>query len=73
MRWVTETGAVGLIRAHSGSVLGLLYPANTSLNGAEQWLSSRFEGTVYQTQLSRGSYLLVDEPCPQIMEVNAWL
>jgi L-threonine kinase len=73
MRWVDETGAVGLIRAHSGSVLGLLYPANTNLNGPEQWLASRFEGTICQTQLTRGSYLLVDEPCPHMMEVNAWL
>jgi L-threonine kinase len=73
MRWVNETGAVGLIRAHSGSVLGLLYPANTNLNGVEQWLASRFDGTICQTHLTRGSYLLVDEPCPQLMEVNAWL
>lgn len=72
-RWVDETGAVGLIRAHSGSVLGLLYPANTDLNEAEQWLASRFDGTICQTQLARGSYLLVDEACPQLMEVNAWL
>jgi L-threonine kinase len=72
-RWIDETGAVGLVRAHSGSVLGLLYPVNTDLNGAARWLASRFDGAICQTHLTRGSYLLVDEPCPQLMEVNVWL
>jgi L-threonine kinase len=72
-RWVNHTGATGLVRAHSGSVLGLLYPAGTDLTEPERWLSKRFHGIIRPTQLSRGSYLLVDERCSQLMEVSTIL
>jgi L-threonine kinase len=72
-RWVAQTGAAGLVRAHSGSVLGLLYPAGTDLTEPERWLSAQFSGMIRPTQLSRGSYLLVDERCSQMMEVSTLL
>ena len=72
-RWADQTGAAGLVRAHSGSVLGLLYPAGADLTKPERWLSTQFNGMIRPTQLSRGSYLLVDERYPHMMEVSALL
>lgn len=73
-RWAAETGAVGLVRAHSGSVIGLLYPAHTELSDCARWLSHRFTGCLWPTQLTEGSYLLVDHhPCPQALEVSSVL
>jgi len=74
VQWASETSAAGLVRAHSGSVAGLLYPANTDLTDLEHWLKTRFKGRIWQTYLTRGSHLLIDEqPWPQLMEVNAVL
>ena len=74
VQWASEMSAAGLVRAHSGSVAGLLYPANTDLTDLEQWLKTRFKGRIWQTYLTRGSCLLVDEPpLAQLMEVSAVL
>ena len=65
--WVMATGAVGLVRAHSGSLVGLLYPPETELAEPAAWLASRFRGQLSQTQLTGGGYLLVEhqiEPSP---------
>ena len=73
-KWATQTGAAGLVRAHSGSVVGLLYPAQTELAGYARWLSSRFTGRLWPTRLTRGSYRLVDhQPCSQALEVGSVL
>ncbi len=53
--WANETNAVGLVRAHSGSVVGLLYPLGTELTNPAQWLGEKFEGRLTQTQLANPS------------------
>jgi L-threonine kinase len=55
-QWADTTGALGLVRAHSGSVVGLLYPPRTELAEAARWLAARFEGTISQTNLTGGGY-----------------
>ncbi|MBE7553606.1 MAG: hypothetical protein HS126_21260 [Anaerolineales bacterium] len=59
--WAKDTGALGLVRAHSGSVVGLLYPAHTDLADPARWLANRFAGTIIQTQLIGGGYHLVGQ------------
>lgn len=54
--WATLTGALGVVRAHSGSVVGLLYPAQADLTDPLKWLSSRFKGAITQTRLTNESY-----------------
>jgi L-threonine kinase len=55
-RWGQATGASGLIRAHSGSVVGLLYPNGTELAELIPWLSARFEGALTPTHLVNGGF-----------------
>jgi hypothetical protein len=59
--WAEATGAVGLVRAHSGSVIGLLYSAKTNLAEPARWLTKRFDGAITPTQLSDGGYRLEAE------------
>jgi L-threonine kinase len=59
--WAEDTGALGLVRAHSGSVVGLLYPAHTDLADPAGWLANRFAGTITQTQLTGGGYHIVGQ------------
>lgn len=59
--WAKATGAVGLVRAHSGSVIGLLYSAPTDLVEPARWLARRFDGAITPTQLSNGGYRLEAE------------
>lgn len=59
--WAEATGALGLVRAHSGSVVGLLYPAGTDLAEPARWLTSRFAGTMTQTHLTGGGYQIINE------------
>jgi L-threonine kinase len=74
IKWATDTGALGLVRAHSGSVIGLLYPAQTELSDYVRWLSNRFAGRLWLTQLTQGSYHMVDhQPYPQPLEVSSVL
>jgi L-threonine kinase len=56
--WASTTGALGIVRAHSGSVLGLLYPPDTDLTAPALWLSSQFEGVITPTRLAGEGYLL---------------
>ena len=53
-QWAKETGAVGVVRAHSGSVFGLLYQTDTDLASPTHWLQSRFTGNIVQTHLVSG-------------------
>jgi len=53
-RWADETGAIGLVRAHSGSLIGLLYPKDTLLEAPEKWLKARFSGQITATKLASG-------------------
>lgn len=68
--WAGETGALGLVRAHSGSVVGLLYPAYTDLADPARWLAVRFGGTITQTHLVGGGYHIVGQvdhlSCPAL-------
>jgi L-threonine kinase len=72
--WAEITGALGLVRAHSGSVVGLLYPAQTDLAEPARWLASRFTGTITQTHLTGGGYQIIKEVqrslCTQSMHEN---
>lgn len=52
--WAKATAALGLVRAHSGSVAGLLYPPQTDLTGLGRWLAARFDGAITPTQLTGG-------------------
>lgn len=50
-KWATATGAMGVVRAHSGSVMGLLYPPGSDLVEPQRWLSSRFAGAIKMTHM----------------------
>ncbi|MFN8455649.1 MAG: hypothetical protein U0401_13450 [Anaerolineae bacterium] len=54
--WAKTTGALGLVRAHSGSVAGLLYPPQTDLSDLFRWLAHRFTGVITETRLVNGGY-----------------
>jgi L-threonine kinase len=47
--WAASTGALGVVRAHSGSVIGLLYPPGSYPVEPQRWLSSRFQGAIKLT------------------------
>jgi L-threonine kinase len=55
--WANQTGALGIARAHSGSVFGLLYAVDADPAEPARWLSSRFSGNITPTRLTGGSYL----------------
>jgi L-threonine kinase len=55
-QWARHTGASGVVRAHSGSVVGLLYPPETDLSDPARWLSSRFDGGLTATHLVSAGY-----------------
>jgi L-threonine kinase len=59
--WAQATGALGLVRAHSGSVVGLLYPPQVDLAEPAGWLAARFDGAITPTHLTGGGYTLVRE------------
>ncbi|MBI1878734.1 MAG: hypothetical protein HYR94_11010 [Chloroflexi bacterium] len=69
-QWAGATGALGLVRAHSGSVVGLLYPPQTDLAEPAQWLAARFDGVITQTHLTGGGYTLEVIPRPQARTTN---
>jgi hypothetical protein len=52
---------LGLVRAHSGSIIGLLYPLRTDLAEPRRWLATRFNGVITPTQLTGGGYQIVRE------------
>ena len=73
-RWAADTGGLGVVRAHSGSVVGLLYPAGTELAELEGWLAKRFAGSIRPTRLTRGSYLPAEnQPFTPVREATAVL
>jgi L-threonine kinase len=53
-QWASATGALGLIRAHSGSLFGLLYEPDFDLAEPARWLAARFEGAMTPTRLTGG-------------------
>jgi L-threonine kinase len=60
--WAHSTGAAGLVRAHSGSLVGLLYPPDADVAGLAQWLSTRFDGRITATHLTNtGCQLTLEE------------
>lgn len=59
--WADITGALGLVRAHSGSVVGLLYPLQTDLTEPGRWLAARFDGVITPTKLTGGGYQIIEE------------
>jgi L-threonine kinase len=56
-QWATATGALGIVRAHSGSVVGLLFPGQTDLAEPARWLAARFDGAMTQTCLTGGGWM----------------
>jgi len=62
LTWAKTTGALGVVRAHSGSVVGLLYGIQTDLTEPALWLTSRFEGSIQATYLAPGGSQLLDRP-----------
>jgi L-threonine kinase len=58
--WATTTGALGVVRAHSGSVVGLLYEPGLNLAEPAQWLAARFCGAITPTQLVGGYSFPID-------------
>lgn len=60
LAWAKSTGALGVVRAHSGSVVGLLYPPQFDLTDPAQWLASRFEGAIQPTYLTPGGPQLLN-------------
>ncbi|RME77610.1 MAG: hypothetical protein D6784_03410 [Chloroflexi bacterium] len=74
VRWAGETGALGVVRAHSGSVIGLLFPAAASLQEPARWLARRFRGRIVQTALVPGGAQVLTPGIPfPLMEVNQTL
>ena len=57
--WAKASGALGIVRAHSGGVVGLLYAAGTDLLEPAQWLARHFQGSITPTCLRGGGYLQV--------------
>lgn len=45
--WSDELGACGIIRAHSGSIVGLLFQEDDLIPYAVKWLKSRFYGKIH--------------------------
>ena len=52
--WAKTTGALGLVRAHSGSLFGLLYEPGLDLAEPARWLAARFDGALTLTRLTGG-------------------
>jgi L-threonine kinase len=65
-RWAADTGALGVVRAHSGSVLGLLYPPHTPLTDPARWLSARFDGAITLTGLVAGGWSVCPPPARHV-------
>ncbi len=53
-QWARETAALGIVRAHSGSVMGLLYPPDAGTADISRWVGQRFSGRVSVTALAGG-------------------
>ncbi len=65
VQWAKQTSALGIVRAHSGSVVGLLYQEKTPLNDITRWLTRHFDGAITQTQLTGGGWTLETEHISQ--------
>jgi len=61
-QWADQTGALGVVRAHSGSVVGLLYREQTPLADIAAWLVRHFAGSITLTQLTGGGWRLEKNP-----------
>ncbi len=46
LRWADELSARGVVRAHSGSIVGVLFDSDGAATEAKAWLGSRFYGEV---------------------------
>lgn len=53
-QWAQETSALGMVRAHSGSVIGLLYPPDADTADISRWVEQQFSGSVSVTTLADG-------------------
>jgi L-threonine kinase len=67
-QWAAATGAVGIVRAHSGSLVGLLYSPETPLQRVAAWLATQFAGTLIQTQLVGAGYRILEAQPARIKE-----
>ena len=52
--WAAALDAGGPLRAHSGSIVGLLFDVDESACDARGWLSDRFDGEIHLTHTTRG-------------------
>ncbi len=57
-RWAADTRALGLVRAHSGSIVGLLYPPGAPLDELADRLRGCFGGAISATRLAPGGCLV---------------
>jgi len=57
-QWADDTKASGIVRAHSGSLFGLLYEDETTLQEATSYLSDHFMGELTPTSLIPGGYTI---------------
>ncbi len=57
-QWATETHALGVVRAHSGGVMGLLFLPDTDVSAISRWLRRRFDGQIIETTLISGGAII---------------
>jgi L-threonine kinase len=63
--WASATGGLGVIRAHSGTIVGLLYGPGAELTGPAAWLAGRFTGLIRPTSLT-------NETCRVTQPATSW-
>lgn len=58
--WAIATRALGLVRAHSGSMVGLLFPPETDLAEPAAWLATRFSGEIIPTAVTNAGPVVLE-------------
>ncbi len=52
--WANDIHAAGPLRAHTGSIAGLLFPCDEAAREAKAWLSEYFQGKLFLTHTANG-------------------
>jgi L-threonine kinase len=58
--WANSLDAGGPLRAHSGSIVGLLFGDDESAADARNWLSGRFDGEIHITHTTGGGVEVIE-------------
>ena len=58
--WANTLDAGGPLRAHSGSIVGLLFGDDESAADARNWLSDRFDGQIHLTHTTGGGVEVIE-------------